>query len=52
VRYLVLQQRPDGFKLLQEFDNLQPAISYLLSKNLVASAVVVKVIENWEIKEK
>jgi hypothetical protein len=54
MKYLVLKRtdEPGMLKVVWEFDDLQKAISYLLVHNIVADGMVVKVIDNWEIKEK
>jgi hypothetical protein len=54
MRYIVLKRTEEQgtLKVVWEFDNLQKAVSYLLTHNLVADGMVVKVIDDWEIKEK
>ena len=49
MKYLVLK-KTEGvgmLKIVWEFDGLQKAVSYLLTHNLVAEGLIVKVIEHF-----
>ena len=54
MKYLLLKKtkKAGDYHLEREYETLSQAIGYQLQHQLVADTLVVRIIENWEVKER
>ena len=52
MKYLVMKEISDKYKIVKSFDNLTQAMTFAIKEGYVGTGLVVKVIENWSINER
>ena len=53
MRYLVMKEtKEDRYKIVRKFTNLREAIFFAVKNDLFGTGLVVKQIENFEVREK